>query len=74
MAKSMKIPVLIFEHFKEPEALIEGLRAILLKLHWKKPTKEAMIKSLIKELEQTVEIMKRTNTGWYYKLVRIKKG
>tara|TARA_R110002051_G_scaffold5586_4_gene28574 strand:+ start:5043 stop:5228 length:186 start_codon:yes stop_codon:yes gene_type:complete len=59
MAKSMKVPVLIFEHIQEPTVLLEGLNTILSRTD--PSTKEDLILLLIKELEQTVEIMEKTN-------------
>ena len=59
MAKSMKVPVLIFEHIQEPTVLLEGLNTILSRTD--PSTKEDLILLLIKELEQTIEIMERTN-------------
>ena len=59
MAKSMKVPVLIFEHIQEPSVLLEGLHAILSGTD--PSTKEDLILLLIKELKQTVEIMEKTN-------------
>jgi len=59
MAKSMKVPVLIFEHIQEPTVLLEGLNTILSRTD--PSTKEDLILLLIKELEQTIEIMEKTN-------------
>tara|TARA_R110000737_G_scaffold227956_3_gene242149 strand:- start:1573 stop:1764 length:192 start_codon:yes stop_codon:yes gene_type:complete len=60
MAKSMKVPVLIFEHIQEPSILLEALQKILKKT---KPIslKEDRILILIKELKKTIEIMKKSN-------------
>ena len=55
----MKVPVLIFEHIQEPTVLLEGLNTILSRTD--PSTKEDLILLLIKELEQTVEIMEKTN-------------
>jgi hypothetical protein len=60
MPKSMKVPVLIFEHIQEPSILLEGLHKIL-KNTEPVSSKEERILLLIKELKQTVEIMEKTN-------------
>ena len=59
MAKSMKVPVLIFEHIQEPTVLLEGLNSVLARTE--PSTKEDLVLLLIKELEQTIEIMEKTN-------------
>ena len=69
MPKSMKVPVLIFEHIQEPTVLLEGLNTILSRTD--PSTKEDLILLLIKELKQTVEIMEKTNIRWYYKLLAL---
>tara|TARA_R110000744_G_scaffold91822_4_gene178072 strand:+ start:394 stop:585 length:192 start_codon:yes stop_codon:yes gene_type:complete len=60
MAKSMKVPVLIFEHIQEPSILLEALQKILKKT---KPIslKEDRILILIKELKKIIEMMKKSN-------------
>tara|TARA_R100001244_G_scaffold55346_1_gene47485 strand:- start:17 stop:208 length:192 start_codon:yes stop_codon:yes gene_type:complete len=60
MAKSMKVPVLIFEHIQEPSILLDALQKILKKT---KPIslKEDRILILIKELKKIIEMMKKSN-------------
>ena len=61
MARSMKVPVLIFEDIQEPSILLEALYAMKKKILLKSLSKENTIKLLIKELEHIIEIMEKTN-------------
>ena len=60
MAKSMKIPVLIFEHIQEPLILLEGLDRVL-KDTEPVSTEEERTLILIKELRKIQIIMKKSN-------------
>ena len=60
MAKSMKVPVLIFEHIQEPSILLEGLQKILKKTE-PISLKEDRTLILIKELKKIIKIMKKSN-------------
>ena len=57
MAKSMKVPVLIFEHIQEPLILLEGLDRTLNN----SPFEEKRILIIIKELRKIKKIIEKTN-------------
>jgi len=58
MAKSMKVPVLIFEHIEEAESIITGLESIS---RPKGLLKTKRLEDLIKEVSKIVQIMEKTN-------------
>jgi len=60
MAKSMKVPVLIFEHIQEPLILLEGLDRVL-KDAEPASAEEERILILIKELRKIKKIIEKTN-------------
>ena len=60
MAKSMKVPVLIFEHIQEPLILLEGLDRVLQDVE-PISAEEERIQILIKELRKIKEIIRETN-------------
>jgi hypothetical protein len=60
MAKSMKVPVLIFEHIQEPLILLEGLDRVL-KDTEPASSEEERILILIKELRKIKKIIEKTN-------------
>ena len=60
MAKSMKVPVLVFEHINEPSILLKGLHKILPETE-SISLEEARIEMLIKELKKIIKTMKKTN-------------
>ena len=58
MAKTMKVPVLVFENIKETEILIEGLKLVPSK---GSSYKKQLTYELIEELQKTNSIMAMTN-------------
>ena len=60
MAKSMKVPVLIFEHIQEPLILLEGLDRVL-KDAEPASAEEERILILTKELRKIKKIIEKTN-------------
>ena len=60
MAKSMKVPVLIFEHIQEPLILLEGLDRVL-KDTESASAEEERILILTKELRKIKKIIEKTN-------------
>ena len=60
MAKSMKVPVLIFEHKEEIEWLMDGL-SIVLDKHEDVAHKLIRKQKLMTELERIKEIIKKVN-------------
>ena len=60
MAKSMKVPVLIFEHKEEIEWLMDGL-SIVLDKHEDVAHKLIRKQKLMTELERIKEIIKKEN-------------
>ena len=60
MAKSMKVPVLVFEHIQEPLILLEGLDRVL-KDTEPASSEEERILILIKELRKIKKIIEKTN-------------
>jgi|TARA_Y100000034_G_scaffold133550_1_gene199310 hypothetical protein len=60
MAKSMKVPVLIFEHKEEIEWLMDGL-SIVLDKHEDVAHKLIRKQRLMTELEKIKEIIKKVN-------------
>ena len=60
MAKSMKVPVLVFEDINEPSILLKGLHKILLETE-SISLEEARIEMLVKELKKIIKTMKKTN-------------
>ena len=60
MAKSMKVPVLVFEHIQEPLILLEGLDRVLIDTE-PVSSEEDRILILIKELRKIKKIIEKTN-------------
>ena len=60
MAKSMKVPVLVFEHIQEPLILLEGLDRVLIDTE-PVSAEEDRILILIKELRKIKKIIEKTN-------------
>ena len=60
MPKSMKVPVLVFEHIQEPLILLEGLDRVLQDAE-PVSAEEERILILIKELRKIKKIIEKTN-------------
>lgn len=60
MAKSMKVPILVFEHIQEPLILLEGLDRVL-KDTEPASTEEQRAITLVKELRKIQIIIEKTN-------------
>ena len=60
MAKSMKVPILVFEHIQEPLILLEGLDRVL-KDTEPASTEEQRAITLVKELRKIQIISEKTN-------------
>ena len=60
MAKSMKVPVLVFEHIQETEILMEGLKYFTSRVE-KGSHKEELTKKLKEEIQKTNAVMAMVN-------------
>jgi hypothetical protein len=60
MAKSMKVPILVFEHIQEPLILLEGLDRVL-KDTEPSSTEEQRALILLEELKKIQIIIEKTN-------------
>ena len=60
MPKSMKVPVLVFEHIQEPLILLEGLDRVLQDAE-PVSAEEERILILIKEIRKIKKIIEKTN-------------
>ena len=60
MAKSMKVPVLVFERIDEAESILIGLESIS---RPKGLLKSKRLENLIKEVDKIVQMMEKTNIG-----------
>ena len=60
MAKSMKVPVLIFEHIEEAKILLEGLKKVMDSVETQS-FKANKVEDLINEVTKIYEIIEKTN-------------
>ena len=60
MAKSMKVPVLIFEHIQEAEIILEGLKKVMEQTETRS-FKSNRVETLLNEVTKIYEIIEKTN-------------
>tara|TARA_Y100001938_G_C8007958_1_gene388390 strand:+ start:261 stop:443 length:183 start_codon:yes stop_codon:yes gene_type:complete len=60
MAKSMKVPVLVFEKIEETEVLLEGLELVTTDANWRK---RKIVEQLKEELQGANYSMAMTNNN-----------
>tara|TARA_R100001082_G_scaffold110886_2_gene92245 strand:- start:1675 stop:1857 length:183 start_codon:yes stop_codon:yes gene_type:complete len=60
MAKSMKVPVLVFEKIEETEVLLEGLELVTTNANWRK---RKIVEQLKEELQGANYSMAMTNNN-----------
>ena len=60
MAKSMKVPVLIFEHVEEAKIILEGLKKVMGSTETQS-FKSHKVEDLINEVTKIYEIIEKTN-------------
>ena len=60
MAKSMKVPVFIFEHIEESKILLEGLKKVMDSVETQS-FKANKVEDLINEVTKIYEIIEKTN-------------
>ena len=60
MAKSMKVPVLIFEHVEEAKIILEGLKKVMDSVETQS-FKANKVEDLINEVTKIYEIIEKTN-------------